>query len=50
MLLDDIAVTNFALPLWANKGRVSEDNAFYALGHLTRDYGRGHASHRMAQL
>ena len=49
MLLDDIALMNFALPLGAQESRVRQDDRANGRGPLTRDYGRSHASHRVAQ-
>ena len=49
MLLDDIALVNFALAFGAQEGRVHEDDGANGRAWLTRNYRRGHATHRMAQ-
>jgi hypothetical protein len=49
VLLDNITLVHLALALRSQKSRVSQDEAANGRGELTRDHGRSHASHRMAQ-
>jgi hypothetical protein len=49
MLRGDIAIANFALALWAQEGRVSQDDSACDLADLLRHHGRSHTSHRMPQ-
>jgi hypothetical protein len=49
VLLDGIALVHLALALRTQKSGVREDDAANGRGELTRDYGRGHTPHRMAQ-
>ncbi len=47
MSLGDIAIANFTLTLWAQEGRVNQDDTANDIADLTCHRGRGHASHRM---
>jgi hypothetical protein len=49
VLLDDIALVNFALPLRAQEGGVGQDDRANGRGDLARYQGRSHASHGVAQ-
>jgi hypothetical protein len=49
MLLGDITIANFALTLWTQEGRVSQNDSADELAELTCRQGRSHTSHRMPQ-
>ena len=48
-MLDNITLVHLALALRTQKSRVRQDEAANGRCELTRNHGRGHASHRMAQ-
>jgi hypothetical protein len=49
VLLDDIALVNFALALGAQESGVRQDDPAKGRPDSTRHHGRSHASHRMSQ-
>jgi hypothetical protein len=49
VLLDDIALMNFALALGAQESRVRQDDPANGRGHLTGCHGSSHAPHRVAK-
>ena len=45
MLVGDITVVNFALPLWGQEGGIRKDDSADELPKLTSHHGRCHTSH-----